>query len=287
MKWRGRKGSQNIEDRRGRGGGRAARAGGVGGVGLVVILLIGWFLGIDVSGFVSQTGGSGGGQSQPSGEMSAEDRAAGEFVSVVLADTEQIWSRIFREQLGRDYREPTLVLFTQVTQSPCGNASGATGPFYCPADQKAYLDTDFFRTLSQRMGAKGDFAAAYVVAHEVAHHVQRELGFLGQANAARSRASQADANRISVMIELQADCFSGIWARYAEETLGTLEQGDLQEALNAAKQIGDDTLQRNAGQRPMPHTFTHGTSEQRMRWFARGYQSGSLGDCDTFGASSL
>lgn len=286
MKWRGRRGSENIEDRRGRGGGRAARAGGVGGVGLIVILLIGWFLGIDVSGFVSQTGG--GGQVQTSsGEMSAEDRAAGEFVSVVLADTETIWTRIFREQLNREYRQPTLVLFNQVTQSPCGNASGATGPFYCPADQKAYLDTDFFRTLSQRMGAKGDFAAAYVVAHEVAHHVQRELGFLGQANAVRSRSSQAEANRISVMIELQADCFSGIWARYAEETLGTLQEGDLQEAVNAAKQIGDDTLQRNAGQRPMPHTFTHGTSEQRMRWFARGYQSGDLAQCDTFGAASL
>ena len=283
MKWQGRRGSRNIEDRR-RGGG-AARAGGVGGIGLIALVVVGYLLGFDVSGLLSSQGLSG--PTSGSNTTSAEDEGAGQFVSVVLADTETIWTRVFQEQLGRRYNQPTLVLFNQVTQSPCGNASGATGPFYCPADRKAYLDTDFFTTLDRKMGAGGDFAAAYVVAHEVAHHVQNELGFLGQANQARSRMNQADSNRVSVMIELQADCFSGIWARYAEETLGTVEPGDLQEALNAAKQIGDDTLQRNAGQRPMPHTFTHGTSEQRMRWFARGYETARVDQCDTFGADRL
>jgi len=180
-----------------------------------------------------------------------------------------------------------LVLFSGVTQSPCGGASGATGPFYCPADRKAYLDTAFFTTLARRFGAQGDFAAAYVVAHEVAHHVQNELGILGQANAARRTMQQTQSNRVSVMIELQADCFSGIWARYAQERLGTSEPGDLAEALNAARQIGDDTLQRASGQRPMPHTFTHGSAEQRQRWFTRGFESASLSQCDTFSARQL
>jgi predicted metalloprotease len=179
------------------------------------------------------------------------------------------------------------VLYKGVTQSACGGASGATGPFYCPGDRQIYLDTDFFVTLSQRLGAGGDFAAAYVVAHEVAHHVQDELGILSQANEVRAQVSEADSNAISVMIELQADCFSGIWARSVEEQFGTLEAGDVQEAMNAARQIGDDTLQRNAGRVPMPHTFTHGTSEQRQRWFATGYQTGDLDACDTFAADRL
>jgi len=221
------------------------------------------------------------------GELSAEDQAAGEFVSVVLADTEVIWADIFERQVGRPYKPTTLVLFSGATQSPCGNASGATGPFYCPADRKAYLDTAFFATMQRKFGATGDFAAAYVVAHEIAHHVQNELGFLGQANQARARMNQTDSNRVSVMIELQADCFSGVWAREAETKLGTIQEGDLREAINAAKQIGDDTLQRNAGRTPMPHTFTHGTSEQRMRWFATGYQTGDINQCDTFSAREL
>lgn len=286
MEWRGRKASRNVEDRR-RGGG-AARAGGIGGVGLILLLVLGYFLGFDVTSLMQQQPGSGqiisgGGSTQ----LSPEEEARGEFVAVVLNDTELVWNRIFEDQLGRDFREPTLVLFSQVTPSPCGNASGATGPFYCPADRKVYLDTSFFDTMQRKMGAGGDFAAAYVVAHEVAHHVQNELGDLGKANQARSRMNKTDANRVSVMIELQADCYSGIWARYAQEAMGTLEEGDLQEAINAAKQIGDDTLARNAGQRPMPHTFTHGSSEQRMRWFATGYQSADLAQCDTFSARQL
>jgi predicted metalloprotease len=220
-------------------------------------------------------------------ELTDADRRAGEFVSVTLADTEEVWDEIFRRQLGEAYTPATLVLFKGITQSPCGGASGATGPFYCPGDRKIYLDTGFFTTLERRMGAGGDFAAAYVVAHEVAHHVQNELGILGQANRVRAQSSQADANAISVRIELQADCYSGVWARAAQSKFGSLERGDIAEAMNAAKQIGDDTLQRSAGRVPQPHTFTHGTSEQRQRWFATGYETGDLRACDTFSARSL
>ena len=179
------------------------------------------------------------------------------------------------------------MLFKQVTQSPCGNASGATGPFYCPLDKKAYLDTDFFATLAQRLGANGDFAAAYVVAHEIAHHVQDELGILEKVNVRRQQVSEAESNALSVRVELQADCLSGVWARHASAQFNSIDREDLEEAMNAARQIGDDTLQRNAGQRPMPHTFTHGTSEQRQRWFATGFNGGQIGACDTFATNDL
>ncbi len=283
MKWRGRRRSRNIEDRRGQRS--AGRAGGVGGLGLVAILVIGYFLGIDVTPLLQ--GGGSGSQLSETGEITEADRQAGEFVSVVLADTEEVWAEIFRDQVGEPYTPATLVLFKGATQSPCGGASGASGPFYCPADKKAYLDTQFFTTLSQKLGAGGDFAAAYVVAHEVAHHVQNELGILMQAHRIRQQVSQAESNAISVRIELQADCLSGVWARYAQARFNSLENGDLQEAVNAAKQIGDDTLQRNAGRRPNPHTFTHGTSEQRQRWFAKGYENPRIQACDTFSAARL
>ena len=282
MKWRNARGSKNIEDRRGR---STARSGGMGIVGVIVVLAIGYFTGIDVSSLVSNTGGTS--VQQGSGEVSAKDKEAGAFVSAALGYTEQVWSEVFPDQVKKNYRPTTLVLFKGVTQSPCGNASGATGPFYCPADRKVYLDTDFFVTLDRKMGAKGDFAAAYVVGHEVAHHVQNELGILSKANRARQSMSTQESNRVSVMIELQADCLAGIWARYAGERLGALDSGDIEEAMNAAKQIGDDTLQRNAGRRPSPHTYTHGTSEQRQRWFARGYQSAKMNQCDTFRANQL
>ncbi|WP_095589649.1 KPN_02809 family neutral zinc metallopeptidase [Actibacterium ureilyticum] len=284
MRWQGRRGSRNIEDRRRSGG--VARTGGIGGIGLIAVLAIGYFLGVDVRPLLQGTG-TGQVQTTGGGQITAADEKAGQFVSVVLADTEAVWDEIFRQQLGRQYDQPTLVLFKGATASPCGGANGASGPFYCPGDRKAYLDTDFFATMERRMGAGGDFAAAYVVAHEVAHHVQNELGILSKANQIRAQVGQADSNRISVMIELQADCYSGIWARHVEERFGALERGDLKEALNAARQIGDDTLQRNAGRRPMPHTFTHGTSEQRQRWFATGYETGRLEACDTFGAERL
>lgn len=283
MKWQGRRGSRNIEDRRGSGGGMV-RVGGVGGVGVLLILLVGWFLGVDTSSIV---GPDGGGVQQSSYAPSAQDESSAQFVSVVLADTEDVWSNIFQTQLGRRYDPPVLVLFSGVTQSPCGNASGATGPFYCPLDGKVYLDTAFFSELRNRFGASGDFAAAYVVAHEVAHHVQDELGILGKTTELRQRLSPADANAVSVMVELQADCYSGVWARAAQSQLGTLERGDLEEALNAAARIGDDTLMRQAGRVPRPDSFTHGSSEQRQRWFATGYQTGDLGACDTYGADAL
>lgn len=279
MKWQGRRGSRNIEDRRSRGG----QAAGIGGVGLLVVLAIGYFTGVDVTPLLEGQGGFAPG----GGELTEADQQAGQFVSVVLADTEEIWTQVFDEQVGDPYQPVTLVLYKGVTQSACGGASGATGPFYCPGDRKVYLDTAFFTTMSRELGAKGDFAMAYVVAHEVAHHVQDELGILSQANRIRSQVGEAESNAISVRIELQADCYSGIWARHLHEQFGALEQGDIEEAINAARQIGDDTLQRNAGRVPMPHTFTHGTSEQRSRWFATGVQTGDMRACDTFGTDDI
>jgi uncharacterized protein len=285
MEWRGRRGSNNIEDRRASSGVRVGRAGGVGGLGLLAIIVIGALLGVDPTTLLNGLDGTG--QSTASAPMTAEDKAAGDFVSVVLADTEDVWAGIFKTQLGRTYTPATLVLFKGVTASPCGNASGATGPFYCPGDKKVYLDTDFFTTMSRELGASGDFAMAYVVAHEIGHHVQDELGILGKANQVRGQVSEAESNAISVRIELQADCLSGIWARQVQQQFGTIQKGDFEEAVNAAKQIGDDTLQRNAGQRPMPHTFTHGTSAQRSSWFIKGLNSGNLQVCDTFSAKDL
>ncbi|EEW26405.1 KPN_02809 family neutral zinc metallopeptidase [Rhodobacter ferrooxidans] len=281
MEWKGRRGSGNIEDRR---GASIGRVGGIGGVGAVAVLLIGYFLGVDLTPLLNDPGLNTGG---PPREITAADQQAGEFVSVTLADTEEVWDKVFKDQLGATYNQPVLVLYKDVTQSPCGGASGATGPFYCPGDKKIYLDTAFFTTLSDRLGAKGDFAAAYVVAHEVAHHVQDELGILGEANAARARMSEADSNQVSVRIELQADCLAGIWARQAEAQFGSISPGDLEEAVNAARKIGDDTLQASAGQRPSPDSFTHGTSKQRSTWFVRGYNSGRLDQCDTFGTNRL
>ena len=277
MKLRGIRGSRNIEDRRRSGGGGKA---GIGGVGLLVVLAIGYFAGVDVTPLLQQTSQT----SEAPRELSAEEERAAEFTSRVLATTEQVWGQIFPQQVGREYQPPVLVLYSGVTSSPCGNASGATGPFYCPADEKAYLDTDFFATLSRQLGARGDFAAAYVIAHEVAHHVQNELGILGQVNERRQAVSTTQANALTVRLELQADCLSGVWARSVD---GLLEPGDIEEALNAARMIGDDHLQKRAGRVPQPHTFTHGTSEQRSRWFATGYQSGDISTCDTFGAQRL
>jgi predicted metalloprotease len=281
MRWRGRRGSSNIEDRRGRR--LSGRTAGIGGAGAILIVVVGAFLGVDLTPLLQGTAP----QSRQSAPVTEADQAAAEFVSVALADTEDVWAAIFEQQLGRAYDPAVLVLYKGVTQSPCGGASGATGPFYCPLDEKVYLDTAFFTTLSQRLGASGDFAAAYVVAHEVAHHVQNELGILSQTQRIRAQGSEVESNAISVRTELQADCFSGIWARFARDQLGTLEPGDIGEAMNAAKQIGDDTLQRNAGRVPQPHTFSHGTSAQRQAWFARGYETGDISACDTFSANSL
>ena len=280
MRLRGIKGSRNIEDRRG-GGGKRRAAGGIGGVGLLVVLAVGYFTGVDVTPLLD---GAQQPQQTQSRQVSAEDERAGQFTSAVLATTEQVWTKIFREQLDLPYNAPVLVLYSGVTQSPCGGASGATGPFYCPADKKAYLDTSFFTTMSQQLGAGGDFAAAYVIAHEVAHHVQNELGILPKVDQARRASSTTEANALTVQLELMADCLSGVWARNVE---GLLERGDLEEALNAARMIGDDHLQRQAGRVPNPHTFTHGTSAQRARWFDVGFDTGNIGRCDTFAAERL
>jgi uncharacterized protein len=300
MRWRGRRTSDNIVDRRGGGGGpfgggfgggrrvRMPIGGGKMGIGgIVIVLVLALVFGVDPamllggggSGFVVPQGSTG----APSGPNSIDDDTE-QFVAVVLADTEEVWSDLLS---GQGYAEPKLVLFSGGTVSACGTASAAAGPFYCPGDRQIYLDTDFFRVMEQRLGAEGDFAAAYVIAHEVAHHVQNLLGILPEVNNARAGAGDAESNRLSVMVELQADCFSGVWARHAEERFGTLEAGDIDEALNAASQIGDDTLQRNAGQVVVPDSFTHGSSEQRVRWFEQGYESGDPNSCDTFNAAEL
>ncbi|WP_282024945.1 KPN_02809 family neutral zinc metallopeptidase [Limimaricola cinnabarinus] len=287
MKWRGRRGSGNIIDRRragGRGRGRGVAVGGAGGFGLLAIVVVGYFLGVDLTPLLDdgqmQTGGGG-------GEITAADEEAAQFVSVTLADTEEIWADIFANELGQSYDPAELVLFKGATQSACGGASAATGPFYCPPEERIFLDTGFFTTLERQLGARGDFAAAYVVAHEVAHHVQNELGVLGEINAVRRQSDEATSNALSVRIELQADCFSGIWARSAEAMFGSLEPGDIEEAMNAAARIGDDTLQREPGRTVRPESFTHGTSEQRQRWFATGYREGSIAACDTFAADRI
>lgn len=287
MKWRGRRGSSNIEDRRGGGfASGGARGGGglkVSGLGAVAIILVGMYFGVDTSFLLD---GSGSPPPQSSAPNRIDDEAE-QFVSVVLADTEEVWSAIFANELGRRYEPPKLVLFSGSTRSSCGAASAATGPFYCPADKSAYLDTDFFATLSRQLGAKGDFAQAYVIAHEVAHHVQNVLGVLPEVNRMRAQAPEREANLLSVRVELQADCLSGLWTRAAQERFGLLERGDIEEAMNAASRIGDDALQRRSRGYVVPDSFTHGTSEQRMRWFETGLRAGSIKECDTFAARRL
>lgn len=281
MQWRGRRGSRNIEDRRRSGGGRGA---GIGGAGVIVVLLLGWFFGVDVTPLLQDRQGITGSADT---ELTDQDRAMGEFVSVTLADTEEVWAALFQTQLDMAYAPATLVLFKGATPSGCGGASDATGPFYCPQDRKVYLDTAFFTTLSDRLGAGGDFAAAYVVAHEVGHHVQNELGILEQTTRLRQQVDAAQSNEISVRVELMADCLAGVWAHEAEARFGSIDRGDIEEAMNAAEAIGDDTLQREAGRRPMPDSFTHGSSDQRMRWFLTGQKSGLIEACDTFRVNAL
>lgn len=281
MKWRGRRGSGNIEDRRGMG---AAGAGGIGVVGMLAVLAVGYFFGIDITPLVRELDQGGQGAGAP---LTQADQEYGEFVSVVLADTEEIWAATLPEQAGIAYADPTLVLFRGVVQSACGGASSAMGPFYCPGDRKVYLDTDFFDMMAQRMGAGGDFAAAYVIAHEVGHHVQNLTGTLGKVNALRGRIGEREANALSVMTELQADCYAGIWARHAQDRFGSLDEGDLQEAMRAAEAVGDDVIQSNAGRTPMPDSFTHGSAAQRQEWLMRGFHSGQMSQCDTFAGTEL
>ena len=291
MKWEGNRESDNVEeDRRGSGGGFPLPGGRGIGIGTIVIALLGgWLLGVNPLTLLGLL--SGGGvppaqvQQAPAQRPPADDRLA-RFVSTVLADTEDVWHGVFR-QAGGSYQEPRLVLFRGATPTACGTGQAAMGPFYCPADQKVYIDLGFYETLQSRLGAPGDFAQAYVIAHEVGHHVQNLLGISAKVDQMRGRVSQAEYNRLSVRLELQADCFAGVWAHHAQNARQILEQGDVEEAMNAAAQIGDDALQRSSGGAVVPESFTHGTSAQRQRWFHAGMQQGSLKACDTFAARAL
>ena len=305
MRWRSGRRSSNIEDQRGMGGRfgggmrfpgggmrfpggggmpRGRRA-GLGGFGLIAVVVIALLLGFNPSDLL-QTGSGDQSAYVPQAPTGAAEEELKEFVSVVLADTEDTWREQFRT-LGATYEEPRLVLFSGAVDSACGYAQSAMGPFYCPGDHKVYLDLSFFDELSQRFQAPGDFAGAYVVAHEVGHHVQNILGIMDKVNEARSRMSEVDANALSVRVELQADCFAGVWANNAQRARNILESGDVEEGLNAAAAIGDDRLQRQGQGYVVPDSFTHGSSEQRVRWFQRGFASGDIADCDTFNADQL
>jgi uncharacterized protein len=302
MRWRGRRQSDNVEDVRGEGGGLGLPGGfgrggpgririgpgvtGGGGLSGIIILVVLYFLlkscGIDPLQVLTgeepgQAPGGGGTVSDANAPASDEMKA---FVSTILAETEDVWKGVFQAE-GATYKEPTLTLFSGQVRSACGYASAASGPFYCPGDQKVYLDTAFFAQLDRQFGAAGDFAQAYVVAHEVGHHVQNLIGVLPKFNQMRQSMSEVEANEMSMRVELQADCFAGVWGHFTAQK-GLLEEGDIEEALNAAQQIGDDTLQRRTQGYVVPESFNHGTSEQRQTWFARGLKSGKLSDCDTF-----
>jgi hypothetical protein len=291
MRWQMGRRSQNIEDRRGMspvGMGRGAKAGGIGGVGLLVLALIAMLLGVNPLTILSGLPELGMQEPAPApaGRTPAANDENAQFVSVVLGQTEDAWTEIFG-QAGQTYRQPTLVLFDGAVQSACGMAGSATGPFYCPADQKVYLDTSFFRELDQKFGAPGDFAAAYVIAHEVGHHVQTLLGISQEVTRMRQRSDEATANRLSVMMELQADCFAGVWARHLHDNQNVLEEGDIEEGMAAASAVGDDRIQKSTRGYVVPDAFTHGSSQQRMRWFRQGLQSGDINSCDTFSAPQL
>ncbi|MCJ7819770.1 MAG: neutral zinc metallopeptidase [Bacteroidales bacterium] len=274
MKWQGRRGSNNVEDKRGMSGGRMVAG---GGIATIVILLIVWLMGGDPADILNQMEE---GSTEQVATSEEEDQMA-QFVSVVLADTVEIWGRIF-EASGDTYRQPKLVLFRGQIQSACGYAAAASGPFYCPSDEKVYIDLSFCDDLQERYGAYGDFAVAYVIAHEVGHHVQNLSGILEKVNSERTRLRETRANQLTVRLELQADFLAGVWAHYADKMLNTLEPGDIEEALKAASAIGDDVLQMKYQGRVMPDAFTHGTAEQRSGWLRKGWETGDLKEGDTF-----
>jgi hypothetical protein len=286
MRWRGRRQSDNIEDRRGL---RIGRGAGIGGVGLIAVYLISMYFGVDpavlLNGVQTSQVGSEPGSSEPYQE-SASEAERRERIAVVLADTEDVWGAVMTDLRG-GYRAPRLVLFSGAVDSGCGFAEAAMGPFYCPADERVFIDLSFFDEMEQRLGAGGDFAQAYVVAHEVGHHVQKLLGTSGRVQELSQRVDEIEGNQLSVRLELQADCYAGLWARHAEQTAAMLEPGDIDEALGAASAVGDDRLQRRAGGQVVPDSFTHGTSEQRRRWFRHGFDTGTLEACDTFKEAGL
>ena len=284
MRWESGRQSDNVEDRRGV---HVSRGVVGGGIGTILLVLVALYFGVDPSIIINQgqmpTPGAGAPTQSEPYSASPEEKRLAEFVSVVLADTEDTWQAIFRS-MGKTYEEPKLVLFSQAVESACGMASAAMGPFYCPMDQKVYIDLSFYNDLKNRFGAPGDFAQAYVIAHEVGHHVQNLLGIAEKVQSLRSRSSETEANQLSVMMELQADCLSGVWANHADRARKILEQGDVEEALNAASSIGDDRMQRQARGYVTPDSFTHGSSAQRVRWFKRGLETGNVGQCNTFQA---
>jgi predicted metalloprotease len=302
MKWEGDRQSDNIDDRRDEGGGGGGFGvpfiGGRGiGLGTVAVALIaGWIFGINPLALLGLMSGGGGSASVAPQEQAppnhavrqrgdAEDREVA-FVRTVLADTEDVWTALFQQQ-GGTYRMPVLTLFRGATRTGCGQGQAAMGPFYCPADEHVYIDLAFYDTLRTKLGAPGDFAQAYVIAHEVGHHVQKLMGISDKVDAARRRAGEAQSNALSVRLELQADCFAGVWANHANQMKQILQPGDVEEALNAASQIGDDTLQRRSQGTVVPDSFTHGTSAQRVHWFKQGFDTGDVGQCNTFQARSL
>ena len=278
MKWQGRRGSTNVEDRRGMSTGTKVVGGGVGTIVIVLIVLL---LGGDPSTILDQ---SGSGTSSGPVEATEEENQMAQFVSVVLADTEEIWTQIFA-QSGSTYRKPTLVLFRDQVESACGYATAASGPFYCPGDEKVYIDLSFCDDLQQKYGAYGDFAVAYVIAHEIGHHVQNQMGILEEVSRERAQVSEVRGNQLTVRLELQADFLAGVWAHYADKMLGTIEAGDVDEALRAASAIGDDVLQKKYQGRVVPDAFTHGTAAQRSSWLRKGWETGDINQGDTFNSA--
>jgi uncharacterized protein len=282
MRWRDQRQSSNVDDRRGGSGRRMAVGGGLGSILLIVLALI---FGVDPRNFLDQGVQQSPIGSQATRPLNPKEEELKQFTSVVLASTEDVWNDIFRRS-GQQYREPKLTLFTDQVQSACGVAGASVGPFYCPGDERVYLDLIFFEELRSRFQSPGDFAQAYVIAHEVGHHMQKILGTMDKVNAAQQRASEAQANQLSVRLELQADFYAGVWAHYAQKK-GLLEAGDMEEALRAATAIGDDRLQKQAKGYAVPDSFTHGTSEQRVRWFRKGFETGDMRQGDTFSTSRL
>jgi len=287
MRWRTGRRSQNIEDRRGMRSSGRSRAFKGGGLGAIIIILVAMYFGVDPTLFLQGMQGGQTGQSPVSNKpLSAEEKELTQFVSVVLADTEDTWKLLFKE-MNSNYEEPRLVLFSGSVSSACGFAQAAMGPFYCPGDRKVYIDLSFYNDLKHRFKAPGDFAQAYVIAHEVGHHIQTLLGVSERVQKAKRGLSQTQANALSVRQELQADCLAGIWANHADRTRHVLEEGDVEEALNAATAIGDDRLQKQSQGHVTPESFTHGSSEQRVRWFNTGLKTGQISSCDTFAARRL
>jgi uncharacterized protein len=285
MRWRDQRQSTNVEDRRGMGGRTLAVGGGLGGLVVVILyLLLGGNLSDKGAPDLGLTTDSSG---VPSANraLTPEEKDAGAFVSVILADTEDVWNMMFQSD-GKTYREPRLVLFTDLTDSGCGTAQSATGPFYCPEDTTVYIDLGFFAAMQERLNAPGDFAMAYVIAHEVGHHVQNQMGIMDRVMALRGRVSEAEFNRAMVRLELQADFLAGVWAHHAQRMKGILEAGDIEEGINAAGAVGDDRIQKMTQGYVVPDAFTHGTSEQRIRWFKKGFETGDLSQGDTFSGSA-